>query len=84
MGSCFSKNRPVTTCIICFNKANTVLYPCGHYCLCQECADILSRQETSGPHYFHLDYHDRGGMRCPICRRRGLPALVYQNTDELC
>ncbi|EPY33041.1 hypothetical protein STCU_02518 [Strigomonas culicis] len=25
-------------CVICYNKKDTVLVPCGHYCLCSSCA----------------------------------------------
>lgn len=96
MGSCFSKNPQIVTattttttlpcrtaCIICFQTANTVLYPCGHFCLCQECSERLSRQDTSQLRYFKLNFKERKGMKCPMCRRKGLPAIVYQNIEEL-
>ena len=81
MGSCMSKDVHGTSCIICFNEANTVLYPCGHFCLCQECAEVLAEQCESHLQNFHLNFQQRRGMRCPICRRKGLPAIVYQNID---
>ena len=82
MGSCFSKDHPQTTCVVCFNKATTVLYPCGHFCLCQNCGEELSRRDTSQFTYIKFNYKDRGGMKCPMCRRKGLPAIVYQNVEQ--
>ena len=66
-------------CIICFKKATTVLYPCGHFCLCSKCAKLLSkhdRYKTSiDPQSFHLN-----GVLCPFCRKASLPTVVYPNT----
>lgn len=44
-----------TDCIICMERDyDVVMVPCGHYCMCQECANkILS---STG--------------KCPICRQR--------------
>ena len=42
-------------CIVCYEKpVNSVLYTCGHMCMCYECA----LQQWRG----------RGGGQCPICR----------------
>ena len=82
MGPCLSKNQEAPTCVACLHTADTVLYPCGHYCLCQNCAQILANQDTSEFRFVQFDYKARSGMRCPMCRRRGLPALVYQNIEN--
>ena len=40
-------------CAICMdNKKNTVFYPCGHLCCCENCWEELKRSTK----------------RCPICR----------------
>ena len=40
-------------CVICLsNKRNTMIMPCKHICLCNECADVLSKNKSD----------------CPICR----------------
>ena len=42
-------------CSICIsNKANTVVYDCGHVCMCVTCAKALKKRERSA--------------KCPICR----------------
>ncbi|XKL69108.1 hypothetical protein PGB90_006877 [Kerria lacca] len=42
-------------CVVCYEKpANTVVYACGHICLCYPCA-------------FNI-WQGRGNGRCPICR----------------
>ena len=42
-------------CVICLsNKRNTMVMPCKHICLCNECADVLSNNKSD----------------CPICRIR--------------
>ena len=82
MGSCLSRNPQVTSCVVCFKKADTVLYPCGHYCLCKDCGLQLSERDTSEFRYIQFNYKNRGGMTCPMCRRKGLPAIVYENTDQ--
>ena len=70
-------------CVICLSEANIVLYPCGHFCLCQSCSDKLLRQTWKNKpemKYLELDYKiKRRGMKCPMCRRKGLPAIVYPN-----
>jgi hypothetical protein len=42
-------------CIICMdNKYEVVLVPCGHYCLCKECANQLQKSKSN----------------CPLCRQK--------------
>ena len=81
MGHCLSKNQELPTCVACFQMADTVLYPCGHFCLCKSCAEIIARLDTEEFRYIQFDYKARQGMRCPMCRKRGLPAIVYQNSE---
>ena len=84
MGPCLSKIKdpPKSICVACFDTADTVLYPCGHFCLCKPCAEILATQDTPNFRYIQYDYNLRKGMRCPMCRKRGLPAIVYQNIED--
>lgn len=76
-----SREPPDPTCVVCFDKANTVLYPCGHLCLCQSCSEQLSKMDTSQIQNFKWNFKERKGMSCPMCRRKGLPTIVYKNMD---
>ena len=96
MGLCFSLNvqstaaaskAPTTSiCVACLNVAEIVLYPCGHFCLCKSCGDILLRKARKNKPerlFLELDYKiKRRGISCPMCRRKGLPAIVYPNIAE--
>jgi hypothetical protein len=45
------------TCVICLeNYSNYILVPCGHLCLCNECAVKLPKDESSNK------------QKCPICK----------------
>jgi len=45
-------------CVICMDKPKTYLIaPCGHKCLCEDCAESLERQG-----------HGDRNKTCPICR----------------
>lgn len=49
--------REDSLCVICFSKPpNSVFMPCGHGCVCDECA---------------LEIFDDKGI-CPMCREVGL------------
>jgi hypothetical protein len=51
-----AKKLNPSDCVVCFNRArDVVLIPCGHYGLCEMCAQQL--------------FHD-GTKECPICRRK--------------
>ncbi len=40
-------------CVVCWDKENEiVVVPCGHYCLCQNCAEVLQKST----------------QKCPLCR----------------
>lgn len=42
-------------CLICFtNGINTMIQPCNHMCLCEECAQLMKNKTES----------------CPLCRQR--------------
>jgi hypothetical protein len=44
-----------TDCIVCMDKKyEVVLVPCGHYCLCKECAQHLQKSKSN----------------CPLCRQK--------------
>ncbi len=54
-----SSSQPMNAghCTICLNSiADTVLYRCGHLCVCYMCG--LNLQQTTSAN----------GMKCPICR----------------
>ncbi|RZC35724.1 neuralized-like [Asbolus verrucosus] len=49
------ENRESSECAICYeNAAEAALYPCGHMCMCYDCA--------------RLQWRDKGTGRCPMCR----------------
>jgi len=40
-------------CVICWDEENdVVVVPCGHYCMCQTCAEVLQKST----------------QKCPLCR----------------
>jgi len=51
-------------CSVCQdNHKDVVLDPCKHFCLCSECADLLTQPDKK--------------IMCPICRRAGIRTRVY-------
>ena len=91
MGCLLSKNRgenntiPQVECVVCFNEANRVLYPCGHYCICNDCAMQMSQNDRSRLGdivYVKLNVRRQNGLFCPICRRLGLPTKIFPNSSE--
>lgn len=47
------ENKPAKECVVCYEEdAVWCVYPCGHQCVCGDCAQMLST----------------GGHDCPICR----------------
>ena len=65
-------------CIICLKKANTVLFPCGHLCLCNTCARSLSQYDRYKASVNLKKIHINGVI-CPFCRGASVPTLVYPN-----
>ncbi|ORY86490.1 hypothetical protein LY90DRAFT_498715 [Neocallimastix californiae] len=52
-------------CVICLSEPrNTIVLPCRHLCVCQDCADILCNQSR---HDHRSNYLST--PRCPICRQ---------------
>ncbi|ORX49690.1 hypothetical protein BCR36DRAFT_412664 [Piromyces finnis] len=52
-------------CVICLSEPrNTVVLPCRHLCVCQDCADILCNQSRQDSRSSYLST-----PRCPICRQ---------------
>lgn len=62
------EGNKISSCVICNAKANILLWPCGHLCLCSKCANKLSK--------FHQDC-DCELVKCPICRSISSPTKVY-------
>ena len=47
-------NKPSKLCVVCQDKVlERVVEPCGHLCLCRECADKLQKDSSK---------------RCPLCQ----------------
>ena len=47
-------------CVVCYDASKThTLVPCGHRCVCQDCAEKIVPMFTRGP---------EESSRCPICR----------------
>ena len=72
---CYSSK---TKCVICYNEAEKLLWPCGHFCLCSDCSIELSKYRQ-GPKYLNvnLNLDDCKGVKCPICRSTSVPTNVY-------
>jgi len=52
-------------CVICLSEPrNTIVLPCRHLCVCQDCADILCNQSRHDHRSSYLST-----PRCPICRQ---------------
>jgi len=52
-------------CVICLSEPrNTVVLPCRHLCVCQDCADILCNQSRQDQRSSYMST-----PRCPICRQ---------------
>ncbi|ORX82413.1 hypothetical protein BCR32DRAFT_292644 [Anaeromyces robustus] len=52
-------------CVICLSEPrNTIVLPCRHLCVCQDCADILCNQSRNDRRSSYLST-----PRCPICRQ---------------
>ena len=53
-------------CVVCLSEAkDTLVLPCRHLCLCQECANVLRQQGRTpegGP-------SRSGRPKCPMCRQ---------------
>ena len=72
MGSVISKPK----CVICDEKAETVLFPCGHYCLCKNCAEKMSNDPSFQRRAF-INLHALCQVKCPICRTVSVVSKVY-------
>eukprot|EP01084_Bolivina_argentea_P229804 387776_1 len=59
-------------CVICFDNAKThALVPCGHKCVCQECAEKLQQNLNSNHNQTksnNQQNEDQNESKCPICR----------------
>lgn len=62
------KNKLGGKCIICFKeKSEYVFIPCGHFCYCECCVDILKSLQN---------------IKCPICRKTGDYYKVFPACKE--
>lgn len=69
-------------CLVCFDDADMVLYPCGHYCVCRACALSLSsndRQRLGDTNYMRINLKKCHALFCPLCRRLSVPIKIFQN-----
>jgi len=54
-------NKPQPVCVICLDRPrDTVLEPCGHACVCRDCASILCAMQATS--------NSRSLRVCPMCR----------------
>ena len=72
MGCINSKSK----CVICSKSAKKVLWPCGHYCLCEKCCIELSKYFPS-THNEIIDTRHHNTVQCPLCRTIALPCNLY-------
>ena len=77
------KDIVLPECVICFNTAENILWPCGHFCLCNSCASNLAtyNREINNVSSFKLDQNRMKAVKCPICRKVVLPTKFYMNED---
>ena len=67
-------------CVICYKNAEKVLWPCGHICLCGDCAQKLTNSRSGSSEYrLKLNLDECGGVHCPICRQTAIPSNLYPN-----
>ena len=70
------KSKP--KCVICYNEAEKLLWPCGHFCLCTDCNVELSKYRRGSNHLkMNIELNDIKGVQCPICRCTAVPTNVY-------
>jgi hypothetical protein len=60
--------REAAECIICMSsKQTTIMFPCRHLCLCNDCAQMLaSRNDTNAQHHHAGAPQEK---KCPVCRK---------------
>ena len=85
MGCISSTQQSVSKveCVVCFNEADTALYPCGHFCICKDCSmqiSINERDRLGDMIYLKLNLRKHNALFCPFCRKLGLPTKIYPNT----
>lgn len=67
-GSAFDEEDEDSLCLICLsNQKRCIVMPCGHLCVCKDCALTLAQQP---------------GAQCPICRNR-VSTFVPLNLDSI-
>ena len=73
MGLCHCK-KP--TCVICYGTAEKILWPCGHFCLCNVCSIELSNQQRI-THQEYINISNHVQIKCPICRLFSIASKIY-------
>ena len=59
LSACTKLGVPQTECIVCMDApVDTVLLPCGHLCMCNECSSSLLQSAKV----------KASALRCPVCR----------------
>jgi len=61
----------LTDCVVCLgHPSTTILAPCGHQCVCRNCATVLLRAAPGGGGGLGGRGDTAAGARCPMCRAR--------------
>ena len=64
------------TCVICYDIADQILFPCGHYCLCANCATQLSNHQSNVRHRY-INIQEYLQIKCPLCRSLSVAGKVH-------
>ena len=71
------ESSAVGECIICFNPVENILWPCGHFCLCNSCASRLVQHIEGTRVQIMVNRNRVKPLKCPICREFALPTKFY-------
>lgn len=65
-------------CVICQNNVSKILWPCGHFCVCDNCIiELANRRHGPNEIKFSLDLKKMNAVHCPLCRSISIPNTVY-------
>ena len=75
---CYNSKVKSAFCIICGLEAEKVLFPCGHFCLCNACNVEMAKARQGGSNLkININLEERHGVNCPVCRTIAFPMNVY-------